>query len=197
MDVAALAVRKHAIVTIAIGPVPVRLGPDEAQPVIEGFGSVQIVAGYDCRQSVGHLGLRLSSDESASTCLYGPCVHKPARFPLIESTDFVMSEMFRITLPDGSVREVAPGTTPADIAAAIGPGLAKAALAAQVDGELRDLMRPFEGDANLALVTARDEADALELARHDYRACAGRGGAEPVPRHADHLRPVDRRRLLL
>ncbi len=79
-----------------------------------------------------------------------------------------MSQMFRITLPDGSVREVAPGTTPADIAAAIGPGLAKAALAARVDGELRDIGRPFEGDAALALVTAKDEADALELARHDY-----------------------------
>src|ERR1700733_14631383 len=79
-----------------------------------------------------------------------------------------MSALFRITLPDGSVREVAPGTTPADIAAAIGPGLAKAAIAARVDGELRDIMRPFEGDASLALVTARDEKDALELARHDY-----------------------------
>jgi len=76
--------------------------------------------------------------------------------------------MFRITLPDGSVREVAPGTTPADIAAAIGPGLAKAALAARVNGELRDITRPLEGDANLALVTAKDEADALDLARHDY-----------------------------
>ncbi|RYE00927.1 MAG: threonine--tRNA ligase [Sphingomonadales bacterium] len=79
-----------------------------------------------------------------------------------------MSEMFRITLPDGSVREVAPGTTPADIAAAIGPGLAKAAIAARVDGELRDIMRPFEGDAQLALVTSKNEADALELARHDF-----------------------------
>lgn len=79
-----------------------------------------------------------------------------------------MSAMFRITLPDGSVREVAPGTTPADIAAAIGPGLAKAAIAARVDGELRDIMRPVEGDSALALVTAKDEADALELARHDY-----------------------------
>ncbi|MCW3836490.1 threonine--tRNA ligase [Sphingomonas canadensis] len=76
--------------------------------------------------------------------------------------------MFRITLPDGSVREVAPGTTPADIAAAIGPGLAKAALAARVDGELRDIARPFDGDASLALVTAKDEKDALELVRHDY-----------------------------
>ncbi|WP_454885777.1 threonine--tRNA ligase [Sphingomonas oryzagri] len=79
-----------------------------------------------------------------------------------------MSAMLKITLPDGSVREVAPGTTPADIAAAIGPGLAKAAIAARVDGELRDIMRPLEGDTNLALVTAKDEADALELVRHDY-----------------------------
>ena len=79
-----------------------------------------------------------------------------------------MSDMFKIALPDGSVREVAAGATPADVAAAIGPGLAKAALAARVDGELRDLNRPFDGDASLALVTARDEKDALELFRHDY-----------------------------
>ncbi|HEV2567246.1 threonine--tRNA ligase [Sphingomonas sp.] len=79
-----------------------------------------------------------------------------------------MSSMIRITLPDGSAREVAPGTTAADIAAAIGPGLAKAALAAKVDGEVRDLNRPIEADAALALITARDEADALELVRHDY-----------------------------
>jgi len=63
---------------------------------------------------------------------------------------------------------VQPGTTPADVAAAIGPGLAKAALAARVNGEIRDIDRPFDGDAELALITARDEAEALELARHDY-----------------------------
>src|ERR1700754_420431 len=79
-----------------------------------------------------------------------------------------MSAMLKITLPDGSARDVAAGTTPAQIAAEIGPGLAKAAIAARVDGELRDLGRPLETDAALALVTARDEADALELARHDY-----------------------------
>ena len=79
-----------------------------------------------------------------------------------------MTEMIKITLPDGSVRDVVPGTTPAQIAADIGPGLAKAALAARVDGELRDIMRPLERNAQLALVTARDEADALELARHDF-----------------------------
>jgi threonyl-tRNA synthetase len=79
-----------------------------------------------------------------------------------------MSEMFKISLPDGSMREMPQGSTPADVAAAIGPGLAKAALAARVDGELRDLNRPFEGDSRLALVTSRDEKDALELVRHDF-----------------------------
>ncbi|HEY1125341.1 MAG TPA: threonine--tRNA ligase [Sphingobium sp.] len=79
-----------------------------------------------------------------------------------------MTDMLKITLPDGSQREVARGTTPAEIAAAIGPGLAKAAIAAKVDGELRDIMRPLEADAQLALVTAKDEAEALELARHDF-----------------------------
>ena len=79
-----------------------------------------------------------------------------------------MSQMLSIRLPDGSVREVPSGTTPYEIAASIGPGLAKAALAARVDGELRDLMRPLDTDGELALVTARDERDALDLARHDY-----------------------------
>ena len=79
-----------------------------------------------------------------------------------------MSEMFKIKLPDGSVREMPEGSTPADVAAAIGPGLAKAALAARIDGEVRDLNRPFEGDSNLALITSKDEKDALELVRHDF-----------------------------
>jgi threonyl-tRNA synthetase len=79
-----------------------------------------------------------------------------------------MSALLKISLPDGSVREVAAGTTPAEIAASIGPGLAKAALAAKVDGELRDIGRPLDHDATLALITAKDEADALELVRHDY-----------------------------
>jgi threonyl-tRNA synthetase len=79
-----------------------------------------------------------------------------------------MSDLITLTLPDGSQREVARGTTGADVAASIGPGLAKAALAAKLDGELVDLSRPIESDAALALVTSRDEADALELARHDF-----------------------------
>ena len=79
-----------------------------------------------------------------------------------------MTELLKISLPDGSVREMPAGSTPGDVAAAIGPGLAKAALAARVDGEVRDINRPFDGDAELALITARDEADALELVRHDF-----------------------------
>jgi threonyl-tRNA synthetase len=83
-----------------------------------------------------------------------------------------MSDNYTITLPDGSSREMPAGSTPADVALAIVPGLAKAALAARVDygtgGELVDLTRPFAGNAALALVTARDEADALDLARHDF-----------------------------
>ena len=79
-----------------------------------------------------------------------------------------MTHMFKISLPDGSVREMPEGSTPADVALAIGPGLAKAALAARVDGEVRDIMRPFEGDARLELITSRDEKDALELVRHDF-----------------------------
>ena len=79
-----------------------------------------------------------------------------------------MSDLITLTLPDGSQREVARGTTGADVAASIGPGLAKAALAAKLNGELVDLSRPIESDAALALVTAKDEADALELARHDF-----------------------------
>ena len=79
-----------------------------------------------------------------------------------------MSDLITLTLPDGSARQVTRGTTGADVAASIGPGLAKAALAAKVDGEVVDLSRPITAAARLALVTAKDEADALELARHDF-----------------------------
>jgi threonyl-tRNA synthetase len=72
-----------------------------------------------------------------------------------------------ITLPDGSVRTFERATTGAEVAAAIGPGLAKAALAVRVDGELRDLGRPIERDARVAIVTLKDEKDALDLIRHD------------------------------
>src|ERR1700752_2187889 len=79
-----------------------------------------------------------------------------------------MTRMFKIALPDGSVKEMPEGSTPADVAAAIGPGLAKATLAAKVDGEVRDITRPFDKDSNLAVIPAGAEKDALEMVRHDF-----------------------------
>ncbi|WP_193368896.1 threonine--tRNA ligase [Pelagibius marinus] len=71
-----------------------------------------------------------------------------------------------ITLPDGSTRSYDGPVTGGEIAASIGPGLAKAALAVKVDGALRDLSRPIEQDAAVEIVTAGHE-DSLELLRHD------------------------------
>src|SRR5262249_40418035 len=79
-----------------------------------------------------------------------------------------MTKTFTISLPDGSVREITTGTTPADVAASLGPGLAQAALAARVNGVLWDIARPLDGDASLTLITAKDQQVALELTRHDY-----------------------------
>jgi threonyl-tRNA synthetase len=71
-----------------------------------------------------------------------------------------------IKLPDGSIRTFPRGISGADIAAAIGPGLAKNALAVKIDGTLRDLDLPIEHDASVAIVT-RSAPEALELIRHD------------------------------
>jgi threonyl-tRNA synthetase len=71
-----------------------------------------------------------------------------------------------ITLPDGSIRSFAKGVSGTEIAAAIGPGLAKNALAAKVDGHVQDLDLPIDHDAKVAIVT-RASPEALELIRHD------------------------------
>src|SRR2546430_14561561 len=70
-----------------------------------------------------------------------------------------------ITLPDGSKQSVAAETRPIDIAKAISPRLADAALVAKVDGELFDLTRPIEKDASLQILTAKDP-ESLEVYRH-------------------------------
>ena len=75
-----------------------------------------------------------------------------------------MSEV-RLTLPDGSVREVPRGTTGLELAKQIGPGLARAALAIRVNGQVRDLARPIDEDATVAILTDKDPA-ALEVLRH-------------------------------
>ncbi len=74
--------------------------------------------------------------------------------------------MPQITLPDGSVRSFDQSVSVMDIAADIGPGLAKATLAGKVNGELVDASYVIDNDADLAIITARDE-EALELMRHD------------------------------
>ncbi|MDX1334216.1 MAG: threonine--tRNA ligase [Gammaproteobacteria bacterium] len=71
-----------------------------------------------------------------------------------------------ITLPDGSERSFDNPVTVADVAADIGPGLAKATLAGKVDGNMVDASFTITDDAELAIITSRDE-DALELMRHD------------------------------
>lgn len=71
----------------------------------------------------------------------------------------------RVTLPDGSSRELPEGTTSRQLAESIGAGLARAAVAAKVNGEIRDLDRPLDPDASVALLTERD-AEALEVLRH-------------------------------
>jgi threonyl-tRNA synthetase len=72
----------------------------------------------------------------------------------------------RLELPDGSVKECDDGATGADLAAAIGPGLARAALAVKVRDEVRDLARPLADGDRVEIVTERSP-EALELIRHD------------------------------
>jgi len=74
--------------------------------------------------------------------------------------------MVTITLPDGSERQFDGPVTGGQVAADIGPGLAKAALAVRVDGDVWDLSRAIDADSALAIITGKDE-DGLELLRHD------------------------------
>jgi threonyl-tRNA synthetase len=74
-------------------------------------------------------------------------------------------ESIHITLPDGAIREVPKGTTPADIARQISPRLAKDALVARTNGDLVDLSRPLDHDTKLAILTAKDP-DAVQVFRH-------------------------------
>jgi threonyl-tRNA synthetase len=85
------------------------------------------------------------------------------------SSPAVSDAEIHVTLPDGSVRTYAAGTTGATVAASIGPGLAKAALAIRLDGALKDLKTPLSRDVKLEIVTLKDknEAEVLELLRHD------------------------------
>src|SRR5215212_2674406 len=72
----------------------------------------------------------------------------------------------KVVLPDGSEKELEDGATGADLAASIGAGLARAALAVKVDGDVRDLARPLADGAAVEIVTDRSP-ESLELIRHD------------------------------
>ena len=73
--------------------------------------------------------------------------------------------MLNITLPDGSVRQFEAPVSVSDVAASIGTGLAKAALAGKVNGKLVDTAYRIEQDANLAIITSKDE-EGLDIIRH-------------------------------
>lgn len=73
--------------------------------------------------------------------------------------------MIRVTLPDGSERELASGTTGLELATAIGPGLARSAVAIRIGDEIRDLSRPLADGDRIAILTERDP-DSLAILRH-------------------------------
>src|SRR3954468_13775114 len=85
-----------------------------------------------------------------------------------------------VTLPDGTRLELENGATGADAAAAIGAGLARAALAVKVEGEVRDLARELPDGAALEIVTERSP-EALDLIRHDAPPVMAPPGGELCP----------------
>ncbi len=73
--------------------------------------------------------------------------------------------MAKITLPDGSIREVSDGTTVKQVAEGISAGLARAAVAAKVNGQMVDLSVPITGDSEIVIITSKD-AEGVKIIRH-------------------------------
>jgi threonyl-tRNA synthetase len=113
-----------------------------------------------CSES-GHPAKIQGSDGSA----YGRHrhAHQPFARPALMTAP--LETPIRVTLPDGSVRELTGGTTGAELAASIGAGLARAAIAIKVNGEIRDLARPLHDGDQVAILTERD-AESLPILRH-------------------------------
>ena len=97
--------------------------------------------------------------------------------------------MPQVTLPDGSTRHYDHPVTVADVAADIGPGLARAALAGKVDGRLVDLSFLIDHDADLAIVTERDE-EGLEVIRHSAAHLLAQAVKELYPEAQVTIGPV-------
>ncbi|MEM7296273.1 MAG: TGS domain-containing protein, partial [Pseudomonadota bacterium] len=86
-----------------------------------------------------------------------------------------------LTFPDGSAREFSKGVTAGEVAADISKSLAKKAISATVNGMHWDLAWPIEADASIAIHTMQDEAQALELIRHDLAHIMARAVQEIYP----------------
>jgi len=73
--------------------------------------------------------------------------------------------MAEVTLPDGGILQIADGSTVMQLAEQIGPGLARAAVAAKINGQLLDLSTPINGQADARIITLKDD-EGLEVMRH-------------------------------
>lgn len=94
-----------------------------------------------------------------------------------------------ITLPDGSQRQFAHAVSVMDVAADIGPGLAKACIAGRVNGELVDACELIEADASLAIITAKDE-EGLDILRHSCAHLLGHAIKQLWPQTKMAIGPV-------
>jgi threonyl-tRNA synthetase len=95
-----------------------------------------------------------------------------------------------LTFPDGNKRDFSAGVTAAEVAASIAPGLARKAISATVDGQHFDLQWPIHADASIAIHTMQDEAQALELIRHDCAHIMARAVQELWPEVKVTIGPV-------
>ena len=95
-----------------------------------------------------------------------------------------------LTFPDGNKREYAAGITAAEVAAGISNSLAKKAISATVNDQHYDLQWPIEADASIAIHTMKDEAQALELIRHDLAHIMARAVQELWPEVLVTIGPV-------
>ena len=97
--------------------------------------------------------------------------------------------MPNVTLPDGSVKTFDQSLTVADVASSIGSGLAKAAIAGEIDGQLVDTSYMIEGDASLAIITNKDDK-ALEVIRHSTAHLLAQATQQLYPKAQVTIGPV-------
>ena len=97
--------------------------------------------------------------------------------------------MPNVTLPDGTVKSYDQSLTVADVASSIGSGLAKAAIAGEIDGQLVDTSYMIESDASLAIITNKDEK-ALEVIRHSTAHLLAQATQQLYPKAQVTIGPV-------